>query len=532
MNVAQTHVNISKRIVDSTICFCVLLLIVRVILSLRWPIAHDSPLMLYVGFLMNEHGIVPYRDLFDMNMLGTYLINCLHGRLFGYGDLGFRIGDLLYLLAISSMTYLWIKHIDKYVAAFVSLVFPIVYLKYGPIMSMQREYLALLPFVFSLVLLIPKRTTLGKSRLLAAGLLWGISALIKPHFLLGVPPILLYLAISSHDDVKSDKGSTIRHIARLTAWCVLGGLIPILLAAVYLLVTGSFGAFIDIAFNYWPLYTRMTMDHGILEGLPRLIYLLHMIQEGMKQFWLPTAVCGLIIAAHQLRENRFVLLVFGMLASFMVYAVLGGQFWFYHWFPFEYWLVVGTGLCLLPLRKKKLALPGHFSLVLVVFFVLIYIGNVLPSAISEINNWDKPMMAKNGVPNRISHYLGANLRQGDTVQPLDWTGGAVQGMLQAKAVLATSFLYDFHFYHHISSPYIHKLRSRFIRELRANHPRFIIQVIRDKPWPHGPNTTREFPELSGLLNRDYRVAKEDDFFVIYERIARETASINYLRQLQ
>ncbi len=330
--------------------------------------------MLYVGFLMNEHGVIPYRDLFDMNMLGTYFINCIQGRLFGYEDLGFRVFDLLYLLVLSSMTYLWIKHIDKYVAVFASLVFPIVYLQYGPTMSMQREYLALLPFVFSLVLLIPKRRSLGKFRLLAAGFLWGLSALIKPHFLLGVPPILFYLAKGSHNDVKSATGSTIRYIARVTAWCLLGGLIPILLATVYLLVTGSFGAFIDIAFNYWPLYTRMTVDHRVLEGVPRLMYLLLMIQDGMRQFWLPTAVCGLIVAAHQLRENRFVLLVFGMLGSFVLYAVLGGQFWLYHWLPFEYWLIVGTGLCLLVLRKKKLALADHLSLILVVFFGLVYVG--------------------------------------------------------------------------------------------------------------------------------------------------------------
>ncbi len=467
-----------------------------------------------------------------MNMLGTYFVSCIQGRLFGYEDLGFRVFDLLYLLVLSSMTYLCIRHIDKYVAVFASIVFPMVYLQHGPVMSMQREYLALLPFVFSLVLLIPERTTFPKCRLLAAGILWGLSALIKPHFLIGVPVILLYLAKSRHNDVKSDKDSAIKYIARLIAWCSLGGLVPISIAFVYLVVTKSLAAFTDIALNYWPLYTRMTVDHKVVEGLPRLTYLLYMTKDGLGQFWLPTAVCGLLVAGHQLRENRFVLLIFGMLASFVLYTVLGGKFWFYHWLPFEYWLVVGTGLCLLPLRKKKLALLDHFSLILVVFFVLIYVGNVLPSMIYEIRNWDKPRTAKNGVPDRISHYLETHLRQGDAVQPLDWTGGAVQGMLQAKAKLATSFLYDFHFYHHISSPYIHELRSRFIRELQAKQPRFIIQIIRDKPWPHGDNTTRDFPELSSLLLRDYRVAKEDHFFVIYERIASNAAPTNYLSPRQ
>lgn len=41
------------------------------LLSLRWPVVHDLPTMLYEGYLIHEVGLVPYVDFFDMNPPGT-----------------------------------------------------------------------------------------------------------------------------------------------------------------------------------------------------------------------------------------------------------------------------------------------------------------------------------------------------------------------------------------------------------------------------------------------------------------------------
>jgi len=42
--------------------------------SLAWPLVHDSAIMHYVAWLISQ-GAVPYRDAFDMNMPGVYLIH-------------------------------------------------------------------------------------------------------------------------------------------------------------------------------------------------------------------------------------------------------------------------------------------------------------------------------------------------------------------------------------------------------------------------------------------------------------------------
>jgi hypothetical protein len=124
---------------------------------------------------------------------------------------------------------------------------------------------------------------------------------------------------------------------------------------------------------------------------------------------------------------------------------------------------------------------------------------------------------KNGAAIEIADYLTEYLQSGDKVQPLDWTGGVVHAMLLAGAQPATEFLYDFHFYHHVSEPYIQVLRQRFIRQLEKKRPRFIVQYTGDdKPWPKGEETTRDFPELQRILSSDYEVVKTGEKYRIFE----------------
>ena len=125
------------------------------------------------------------------------------------------------------------------------------------------------------------------------------------------------------------------------------------------------------------------------------------------------------------------------------------------------------------------------------------------------------------VPQEVGAFLREHLQPGELVQPLDWTGGAVHGMLEARAPLATRFMYDFHFYHHVDTPYIARLRRQFLRQLSESRPRFVIQVFEGRPWPGGPGTTRDFPLLQTLLDTEYRVVREAETYRVLERIRPE-----------
>src|SRR5436309_16072737 len=63
-----------------------------------WPLIHDIALMHYVAWRIG-HGAIPYRDLFDMNQPGTYLIHLAVLRALGGGPLPWPTLDLRRLAA-------------------------------------------------------------------------------------------------------------------------------------------------------------------------------------------------------------------------------------------------------------------------------------------------------------------------------------------------------------------------------------------------------------------------------------------------
>jgi hypothetical protein len=69
----------------------------------RWPLLGDASLMHYMSFLM-ERGWAPYRQLGDMNMPGSFLIEMAVMRTFGMGDLAWRFFDFT-LLAVASASF-------------------------------------------------------------------------------------------------------------------------------------------------------------------------------------------------------------------------------------------------------------------------------------------------------------------------------------------------------------------------------------------------------------------------------------------
>ena len=86
-----------------------LLLAASIVLSLGWRPQHDTPLLHYVAFLIDRHGFVPYRDVFETSMPGTLMIHLFIGKLLGYSDAAFRVVDIVCLSALLTMTWLLMR---------------------------------------------------------------------------------------------------------------------------------------------------------------------------------------------------------------------------------------------------------------------------------------------------------------------------------------------------------------------------------------------------------------------------------------
>ena len=76
--------------------------------SWRWPLLGDASLIHYIGFLITR-GWAPYRDLGDMNMPGSYLIEIAAMHLFGMGSLAWRFFDFTLLIAASAAFFVVAK---------------------------------------------------------------------------------------------------------------------------------------------------------------------------------------------------------------------------------------------------------------------------------------------------------------------------------------------------------------------------------------------------------------------------------------
>ncbi|MCC7007541.1 MAG: hypothetical protein IT184_01880 [Acidobacteria bacterium] len=475
--------------------------------SLYWRAEHDAPIMMYAARLV-AHGAVPYRDFFDMNVPGTYFLLAGAASVFGWEDRGFRLFDLLCLCTLALSTVVWMRRVGRLPAAAAAVGFALWYLNAGPRLSLQREYLGLVPVTLTYALAAMRSSRYLAARVGGVGLLAGTAMLIKPQFVLLALPALGLL---------TDGPPLVRRLLLFGA----GALLPITAAAAYLFATGALSPFLDIASNYWPLYTHMTGDFEPIAGLGRWLYIVKSTVDGLSVFMTPLAVVGVAAAAERGTERPALRAMVGLLAAAAVYPAIAGQFWTYHWIPFQYAAICAASLALEPARAVT---PGWRAAVPAILVLFMLTGQAITAADQVRGAWlsgGRRPPPKGGLPDEIATFLGERLRPGDTVQPLDWTAGAVHGMLLARAPLATRFLYDFHFYHHVSTDYIQRLRREFLLELAQRPPRFVVEITtEDKPWPRGRDTTREFPELWARLAGAYAVVLERPAFRIYERVER------------
>ena len=180
------------------------LFFMQLVLSLNWPLLNggDAAFLHYIAYLINEHDFVPYRDIFEVNMPGTYLFHMAIGKLFGYSDFAFRLVDTTWLTLTLIVSWLLMRPFGRVVAFSACFLFGLVYFKGNVYHSLQRDFIVLLPIATALLLGTQRKPYHSINLIhLLQGILFGLAGLIKPHFIIGLPVIILYNYLHFNENI-------------------------------------------------------------------------------------------------------------------------------------------------------------------------------------------------------------------------------------------------------------------------------------------------------------------------------------------
>ena len=496
-----------------------LFLVAQAILSLRWPLVHDGAFLHFIAFQIDRFGAIPYADIHETSLPLVYLFHLAIGRTLGYSDFAFHVVDVVYLGALLCATWRMMRPLGALVAAAAALVFGLLYQSFGPGMTLQRDYLALLPLAVAIGL---AGVTSQRHRFLAIGALFGVAVSIKPHFGIMLPPVWLYaLAAGGAGIARSRPG---RHaLVEAALMTGVGLALVVTLPLLWVWRAGAATAFREIMTHYLPLYSQLTGTQRLLAPGERWRYLLDFTLRLGDRAWLllpavPGLALGLAGGDRPAAQRRLVALLATLALMAILYTPLAGKFWPYHWMPFYYFAVCCGALVLLPVQARNSAPRQWLALALFVAGLALTLRPAADTA-RQLRGLP-PAPAAEGRADVMVDFLEEALQPGDSVQPLDGvTGGGAVALRRLGLPSATPYINDTQFYHHAGHPVIEALRLDFMARLAAAPPRFFISVP-DASRPSGPGTT-DFAELDRFIAARYRVALDRDGVVIYERVESE-----------
>jgi hypothetical protein len=460
--------------------------------SRGWPLIHDAPLMHYVAWLITQGG-VPYRDVFDMNLPGVYLLHVAVLRVGGPGDLAWRFFDLAWLGATGALLWAYCRPMSDAVAAGAGAVlFGLYHLSGGAWRAGQRDFLLCL-FLLAGAYGVARGLELpaGRLALFAGGLALGAGMTVKPHaglFWLLCAAVAVGAAWragrSAWPPAALVLGGGLVVPALVFGWLAgRGGLAPFLavLTGYVLPLYSQVGRASVLAATRWHAWGRALL--GLLAGLGLLGVL------GAPRPWSP----------------RVVLASLGALYGAAHFA-LQGKGWEYQLYPFALFLCALAPAAIAPgparVRLRGLERWGGRRAIALAAWVLLVLVLGAKGVEARESDWIAEKVHRVAA---LTRDLAPLVPPGATVQVLDTTSGGIHALLRLGLRQPTRFLYDFHFFHHADDPRIRALRAELVAGLAARRPAAV--VVLEESWPEiGYDRLAAFPELAQVLERSFTLA--------------------------
>jgi hypothetical protein len=472
-------------------CSLAVAAVIFVVISIHWPLVGDASLIHYICFMM-DHGMAPYRDLGDMNMPGSYLIEWSVMHTLGGGPFAWRIFDLsLSAAAIAAMIVVALPY-DWFAGFFAGVLLLLLHGRDGIQQVGQRDYTMAVLLLLAYAFLFHAWRS-GKWWATAAfGLFAGIAGNMKPTAV----PWSVLLLIMTACVLKAKKQPIFRHL--LTG--IAGLVLPFAVVFVFLVHKDALRAF-------WVGLHTVVPYYASLAHRPFGYLLLHSFSPLMPLVALWLVLLAVTAFSRQTTSRDWNGWERAALVAALVFGLAGyiGQRkgFAYQRYPFLVFLLLVMGIDFaIAVRKRGMPrLLGAAGLIvgaLVIAPMSTYIAGTF-----DWRNQEFITMLQTD----LNHLGGSDLS--GHVQCIDSISGCNNTLYDMRLVQQTGVLSDFLLFGPANLPVIQQTRTAFWDDIHRMPPHVIVVTS----WLHtsGPDNFRKldlWPEFKDYLGQNYSLYAE------------------------
>ena len=478
--------------------------------SWRWPLVGDASLIHYIGWLI-ERGWAPYREIGDMNMPGSYLIEMAAMHLFGMGDVAWRLFDFTLTGAASASFFVITRGTrtvqrDGWLAGlYTACLFILIHGRDGLAEGGQRDLTMAVCLIVATAFLFVAIRRDWPWATVAFGLFSGAALTIKPTALpLTIAQLLLAVYVLRKGSRQDE--SQYRRWQRPVVAAILGYLVVPGVAFVFLLRERALAAFFANLHG-------LVLYYSGLGHRPLGFLLLHSISP-----LLPLVLLWLAVLALRRRPMDWerAALLCGALFGLVSYLVQARGFPYYRYtllifllplMAMDFTQALQTQLSDLwrtTAHIRRIKAAQWLALAALAFggFFLAPQSAVL---IHRYRWWETDFISS------LEQNLDAlgGQRLSGHIQCIDSISGCGNVLYRMRLEPANGLLVDFPLFGEDDVPFVQQTRARFFAAMNATPPK--VLVVTSALYVDGPGEYRKldrWPAFQSFLAEDYTLETE------------------------
>ncbi len=420
--------------------------------SLHWPVLWDAGVMHYVYFLMTR-GFHPYSGITDMNLPGCYLAEGWAMRIFGWGDLSWRIYEYFLMLVLAASSAIiggrrWMAGI------YCALFFTLMHGAEGPAMAVERDEVMTVLLVAGTAFFFLALRRNKPVFLLPFGLLCGFAASMKPAAAL----VSILLTVFSFTTARRQGYRAWAYVL----WALLGQLVIVAIMLAFLIQQHAFSGLLFIARDVLPSYVK-ERNYGRL-------YLLRHLTPVPLLLLVCLAVTAALVRRERWSWERSALLL--ATAGGVITYWLQAKGYLYHRYVYAAFLLIWVGWELSASQLVPKRLPRFLEIAgLGVLFLV-----AAPFYTKRIYDFPRmflpPQVIASAIQDDLSALGGPALQH--QVQCLDLVNGCLTALYHLRLVQNTGTTGDLLLFSPRSSPAVAYYRNWFFQQEQAHPPDVVV----------------------------------------------------------